>query len=199
MRRGQLINLAQSGNATTFITLTVNPAIGYSPEGRARALVDAWRKVVKLACKKYGYSSIPYFCVFEATEKGEPHLHILCRVRWIDQHWLSRTMKKLTGAPITDIRSVKGNKHVKFYITKYVGKAPHRFATSKRYWTTRSWAITPEVVVEPNDFWLDDWYIVNRPLWMLERGWRSQGFDIAKEGHMLIAMCEPETVRLGGA
>lgn len=198
-RQKQLVALAQRGQPTTFITLTCNPARGHSPAGRARSLAHAWPKIVKRACKKYGYDSIPYLCVFEATKKGEPHLHILCRVKWIDQRWLSNQMRELTGAPIVDIREVKSKKAVAYYISKYIGKQPHRFATCKRYWQTRSWKVPVEVVEEEPEFWSDVWYIVNRPLWELERGWTAQGFDVAREGHMLVAMCEPEPGRLGGA
>ena len=136
MRRGQLMKLGRDGAPTTFITLTVSKKSGTDPEARARALVDAWRQVVKRAKKEYGYRSIPYMAVFEATKAGEPHLHILARVKWIDQRWLSRQLDQLIGAPICDIRRVKSAKQAAHYVAKYVGKAPGKFGTCKRYWTT---------------------------------------------------------------
>lgn len=189
-RQKQLIALAQSGQPTTFITLTCNPARGHSPASRARDLAHAWPKIVKRACKKYGYSSMPYLCVFEATKRGEPHLHILCRVKWISQRWLSDQMRKMTGAPIVDIRAVKSKKAVAYYISKYIGKQPHRFATCKRYWQTRSWKVPVEAVEEENGFWSNDWYIVKRSVPELEELWRSLGFDVQQEGHMVVAMRE---------
>ena len=140
-RTKQLIALALSGAPTTFITLTVNPAWGASKADRARRLVDSWRTIVKLVKKRYGYSTLPYFCVFEATKAGEPHLHILARVKYIDQKWLSKQMKLLMNAPIVDIRRVKNKNKLAFYVSKYCGKEPHRFATCKRYWTTRDWEV----------------------------------------------------------
>ena len=139
-RRRQLVKLAVMGEPNTFITLTVRPDGGSSRIARARALVDAWRVVVRRAKKKYGYRSIPYLAVFEATKAGEPHLHILSRVRWIDQKWLSAQMRALIGAPVVDIRRIDSPGRAAAYVGKYVGKAPGKFGTSKRYWRTRDYA-----------------------------------------------------------
>jgi hypothetical protein len=152
-----LIALAKSGKPTTFITLTVNPKTGFGPASRARALAEAWPRVVKRACKKYGYRSIPYLCVFEGTKRGEPHLHILCRVKWIDQRWLSAQMKALIGAPIVDIRQVKNQGQVAHYISKYIGKEPHRFDTCKRYWRTQSWELINYVPDPIEGDWSEGW------------------------------------------
>ena len=120
-RKGRLTGLAKDGKPNTFITLTVNPASGIDPEARARALVEAWRIVVRHAKVRYGYKSIPYLAVFEATKNGEPHLHILVRVKWIDQKWLSSQMADLIGAPIVDIRRVYSSGHVAVYLMKVFG------------------------------------------------------------------------------
>lgn len=188
MRRAQVVDLAKSGNATTFITLTCNPAIGYSPAGRARSLVEAWRQIVKRACKRFGIKHIAYLCVFEATKRGEPHLHILARVKYIPQPWLSAQLKDLTGAGVVDIREVKSARMVANYMAKYVGKEPHRFATCKRYWCTQSWRLA-SVESEPEvSIWTDRWYTVNRSLAELRRLWVSKTWDVAMEGHILVAM-----------
>lgn len=139
-RRRQLKKLAVMGEPSTFITLTVNPAVGSSPAHRARMLADAWRVVVRRTKALRGYASIPYLCVFEATRRGEPHLHILARVPWIDQKWLSAQMQALIGAPIVDIRRLDSPGRAAAYVAKYVGKAPGKFGTSKRYWRTRDYA-----------------------------------------------------------
>lgn len=149
-RKRQLVALAASGDPTTFITLTVRPDVIRTQTSRARALVAAWRVVVRRAKKKYSYRSIPYLAVFEATKAGEPHLHILARVRWIDQAWLSRQMRDLVNAPIVDIRRVKGKRMIASYITKYVGKEPGKFGTCKRYWRTKDYQL---VLPRPHDDW----------------------------------------------
>ena len=180
--------MIMAGKPTTFITLTVNPAIGASPAARARLLARAWPKVVKRICKRWGVDHVPYICVFEATKRGEPHLHLLARLRYIPQRWLSKQLRELIQAPIVDIRKVKSQKDAAYYISKYLGKDPHRFTSCKRYWSTRDWGLpTPED--EPEDsIWEDRWYVVNNTLPGLRRRWAAMGYDTAMEGKMLIAM-----------
>ena len=146
-RRARLFRQAADGHPDTFITLTSNPAVGYSPDERAQALSEAWRVIVRRAKAKYGYTTIPYLCVFEATKYGEPHLHILARCAWLDQRWLSEQMDILTQAPVVDIRRIASQRQAAAYVAKYVGKDPHHFAGTKRYWMTRDY-LAP---IEPED------------------------------------------------
>lgn len=186
-RQRQLVALAASGKPTVFVTLTSNPKIGASSASRARALARAWPVIVRRACAKYGYSSIPYFCVFEATKRGEPHLHILARVKWIDQRWLSNQMRELTGSPIVDIRKVRSVKQAASYISKYIGKAPHRFATCKRYWRTRSWDLStwkPEPIAGD---WSNHWEVRDRPLAYWKAAWEVLGCTIEQVGGVMVA------------
>jgi len=188
VRARQLVELAQSGKPTKFITLTVNPATGSCPEDRARALVDAWRDVARRVCRKQGIRRFPYLCVFEATKNGEPHLHILARVEYIGQAWLSAQMADLIEAPIVDIRAVKSPRHVAFYVAKYIGKDPHHFGTCKRYWATRDWPVGQPEPEPPDPVWTDRWYVIKWPLAVLAAGWRAKGWDVQMEDGMLVAM-----------
>lgn len=189
-RRKQLVALARSGDPTTFITLTVNPAYGSSPEDRARQLVEAWRTVLVLVREEYGYEKIPYFCVFEATKNGEPHLHVLARVGWIGQKWLSKQMALLMNAPVVDIRRVRNKKKLAYYISKYCGKEPHRFATCKRYWTTRSWELVKFQPAEAPGRWHYRWRLVRTPLSALAEDWRSQGYEVDETRHRVLAVAQ---------
>jgi len=140
-RRRELIALAASGRPETFITLTCNPAMPGEPYEKARALASAWRTIVRRAKKRWRYNKLEYIAVFEATKAGWPHLHILARVKWIDQRWLSDQMKALTNAPIVDIRRADQPGRAATYIAKYIGKDAHHFGTCKRYWSTMGWEI----------------------------------------------------------
>lgn len=141
MRAARLRQLAAGGSPNTFITLTVNPKTGTDPADRARALADAWRKVCKAACRKYGYKNIPFLAVFEKTKNGEPHLHIVARIKWLDQAWLSARMSEYISAPIVDIRRISDVKKATAYITKYVTKDPTQFGKCKRYWCSRNYEL----------------------------------------------------------
>lgn len=138
-RKRRLVMQAKSGRPNTFLTLTVNPAVGTSPDDRAAGLARAWRIIRKRAMRRYGYRRLPFIAIFEATKRGEPHLHILCRVKWLDQRWLSNQMRELMAAPMVDIRRIHGQRQIANYVAKYVGKDPHRYGMTKRYWTSQDW------------------------------------------------------------
>lgn len=142
LRRKRLVREAAHGEPRTMITLTVNPSVLGSPTERAQALVAAWREVRRQAKKRYGYKKISFLAVFERTKRGEPHLHILSRVKWIDHSWLSNLMKSLIGAPVVDIRHVDKARNVARYVSKYIGKDPQPFEGCKRYWRSLDWLQT---------------------------------------------------------
>lgn len=138
-RKSQLVREATEGKPRTFITLTSNPMHLDTPEQRAHALVDAWRHIVRTLRVRPAFKNMQYFIVMERTERGEPHLHILARMPYLKQKWLSDEMRKLTNAPIVDIRHVDSPKHAAYYCAKYCGKDPHRYEGCKRYWRSLDW------------------------------------------------------------
>lgn len=138
-RQRQLRGKAKAGNANSFLTLTVNPAELDTPLQRAAAVVRAWRLLRLRAMRRWKLKRLPFLAVFEATKKGEPHLHILMRAPFIPQVWISEQMKDLTNAPICDIRRIKNQGMAAAYVTKYIGKAPYKFGTLKRYWCSQDW------------------------------------------------------------
>lgn len=171
-----LKQLAAAGHPTTFLTLTVNPARGQSPTDRARELSDAFKILVKRARRKFCKVKLEYLAVFEETRRGEPHLHILMRAPYIPQRWLSDTMAELIDAPIVDIRSVHGARHVAVYIAKYVGKGPKAFGTLKRYWTSQGYDSHPKGVDRIKPEFGSQWYPVKRPLWLLASDYTDAGY-----------------------
>ncbi len=185
-RRKQLVALALSGKPSTFVTLTVNPAWGADAFERAHALADAWRVIVRLAKTKYRLKRLPYLCVFEATQAGEPHLHILCRVKWLSQKWLSEQMARLMAAPVVTVERVRSPAKLAFYIAKYIGKDPHRFATCKRYWTTRDYELTKFQPQPPPGRWHSHWELVRTPLAELADEWRREGLEVEASGTRLL-------------
>lgn len=156
-RVSALKKLACDGHPTTFLTLTVNPAVGQDPQERAQQLSDAWKIVVKRARRKFTKAPLEYMAVFEETKKGEPHLHIVCRAPFIPQKWLSDQMAELIQAPIVDIRKVGSAANAARYVAKYVGKGPKAFPSLKRYWQSHGWDITnerrPKGIEKPDSGW----------------------------------------------
>ena len=143
-RKKRVCREAGAGKPLIFVTLTVNPKWGRDKVHRAQELVKGWRQFVVIAKDCHSYATLPYFVVFEATKKGEPHLHILCRVPWISQRLLSAFMNYWMLAPVVHVTVVKSRKHAAYYVSKYMGKSPGKFGSCKRYWQTRNYQIPEE-------------------------------------------------------
>lgn len=169
---------ARKGQPTTLLTLTVNPQVGDSPEARARMLVGAFKELRRLMLRHLGLKRIPFLAVFERTKRGEPHLHVLCRVGFVSQRWISEQMGRLIGAPIVDIRRIRGTKQAAAYVAKYLGKDPAAFPGCKRYWSTTNWL----------DPWKAEWgeaprdpgcWIVHREhFWVVADALGSEGWEV---------------------
>lgn len=172
-RAADLKRMGSDGQPTTFLTLTVNPSRGESPESRAAALSNAWRIVVKRARRKFPKSPLEYMAIFEETKKGEPHLHILCRAPFIPQKWLSDQMNELIAAPIVDIRRVKGPREAARYVAKYAGKGPKPFAKLKRYWSSPGYDLQREVKKQNTNQGGARWDVLKEPLVYIVDLWRS--------------------------
>jgi hypothetical protein len=102
-----------------------------------------------------------YLAVVETTKRGEPHLHIITRSGWISQKELSAFMKKHLGAPIVDVRLVKGKKDVASYVTKYISKRPIKLGKLKRYWRSTGYLDAEKRAAErlarkPDAVWIVD-------------------------------------------
>lgn len=140
-RKAQLIMQAKAGKAVRFVTLTSHKGMKCSPEEARQRLSQAWAKMVKRLRRKFPNNRIEYLAVTERTKAGWPHLHILTRGPFIRQKWLSKCMADYIGAPIVDVRRIDSEKKAANYISKYVGKAPQRVGTSKRYYKSQNWLI----------------------------------------------------------
>lgn len=139
LRKSQLIAEAIGGQPNTLITLTYKVNDKTTPELAAVELAHAWRRVRRKLTNINPEQTIPFLAVFERTKQGWPHLHILARSRWIDQKWLSNQMDHEIGSPIVYIQRIDNAGRVSGYVAKYIGKDPHRFGNTKRYWSSRGY------------------------------------------------------------
>jgi hypothetical protein len=138
-RRNQLIALGCAGDPTRFLTFTVIHRPGESPLIGAKLLTASFRTFLKLLKRKYPTQRLEYLAVMEAHKDGWPHLHVLARGPWIDVEWMREQWKRLTGAHRIGLEKPKTKRGVAAYIGKYIGKAPHKFGTLKRYWQSKAW------------------------------------------------------------
>lgn len=173
----RLIAEAIGGAPNTFLTLTVRAKPGDDPNTLAVKLSHAWRNLRLRAMRHYSLKALPFIAIFEATEIGMPHLHILLRCAWIDQRWLSDQMLDLLNSPIVDIRRIDNQGRVAGYVAKYCGSAPHHFGHCKRYWKSRDYEQRPERLNKEKkphgsngDRYPDHWQAIVHQ-W-IELGWR---------------------------
>ncbi len=137
LRTAQLIAKAKAGSPTLFITLTSKRRPGLTADEAAVQIAHAWRTIRAEYLRKHGKGSLPFLAVFEATKRGWPHIHIVACCEWLSQKWLSERMAALASSPIVDVRRVHNQSKIAAYISKYIGKNPHRFKGVKRYWASR--------------------------------------------------------------
>lgn len=140
-RLWSLKELAKAGKPSKFITLTASVKDYDTPSEAAQALVHGWRMLLQRMKRDGIVKEIEYLAVFEETQQGWPHLHILARAPYIPQEYISRYMDKYADSPIVDIRKVYTQRHAAWYVAKYVSKGPGRFEGTKRYFRSKNYVI----------------------------------------------------------
>ena len=124
--------------------------------------------------------------MFEKTKTGWPHLHILCRMPYVPQAWLSRRMGELIDSPVVDIRALHNVRKAAAYVAKYIAKHPHRFEGCKRYWRSQDWVLDPidddAPVMDGREGWKPD----QRSITALEYEVRRQQYQTQREGDKLV-------------
>lgn len=178
-RASRLIAEVLGGRPNKFLTLTVNPDTFSGPAERAQKLVWAWRCLRLRAMRKFQMAKLPFYAVFEKTKAGEPHLHILLRTKYIPQGWISDTMRELIDAPIVDIQSIAGRRKTASYVAKYIGKDPHKFPGTKRYWKSQDYDLRPAYNRDENNPIAPVWSIVKMDLemWIEEQFHQGNRLD----------------------
>lgn len=138
-RQRQLQARAIEGAPNRFITITCRVGEFGSKNDNARAIARAWRIIVQRWRRLNKWHKCEYLCVFEPHTSGWPHLHVLWSGHWIDFEWLSAQTNQLLNSPRVHVSRIKGKRSAAYYVAKYFTKAPTRFGTTKRYWTSKSW------------------------------------------------------------
>lgn len=178
-RTRRLVEDAKAGAPTLFITLTSKRRADLTPSQAAVHLAHAWRQLRREYVREHGKGSLAFLAVFEATKKGWPHLHIVARCKWLDQKWLSARMAALHNSPVVDVRRVHSQSKVTAYVSKYVGKNPHRFTGVKRYWRSLDYFFP--VAEKPYDTYDDC------PFWHVEHSrWEHVADDFQDQGFIVI-------------
>ena len=139
LRHRQLVAEGIGGSPRIFLTLTSRRTADQTADQAAKVLSRAWRILRLRIMRRYGWTKLPFICVFEATKLGWPHLHILARCGFIDARWISEQMAGINNSPIIKIVLLKSASQAASYAAKYCGKDTHRFGKSKRYWQSQDY------------------------------------------------------------
>lgn len=186
MLQKRLKRLARAGVPETFITLTSSDRTSLDRDEAAQKLRRGWNILVKRWKRAHQGQRLPYIAVLEATKAGRPHLHILARVPWLSQKWLSQACDALLGAPIVWIERITNPAKMAAYVAKYIGKAPHKFIGCKRYWRSRDWIKDLEQWAKDNEKSAIKWIICNYNLNALANKLVDDGFDVSWVRHDYI-------------
>lgn len=138
-KKKKLMKDAYLGRPNSFLTLTTNIHRFETPDAAAGRLVESFRRMREAIQHKTGCGPIPFIAVFEETEAGWPHLHILMRCPFVSQRWISDYMDRRMGSPIVHIEKIKSRKRCAAYVAKYLGKNPVRFTGCQRTWRNKFW------------------------------------------------------------
>lgn len=147
------------------------PAQGWKPNAHGPA-----RRRVQL-----DNGQLPFLAVCEKTVAGWPHLHILLRVKWLDQEWLSAQFAELIDSPNVWIVRLTNRSRRVSYCVKYCGKAAQKFARCKRYWQSRDYDTkgkpTRDDPSKPRPLWRK----TEAPLRFIITKWYRAGWEVTFE------------------
>lgn len=182
LRKARLVSDVADGLPTKLLTLTTRAVDNGDEVAEARRQGDALAVLIKRIRKRCAGHEIAYFAVREATKRGWPHLHVALRAPFLDWAWLVEQWEALTGSRGVDIRAVYQAGNAARYLAKYIGKEPHRFGATKRYWSSRNWRdVVAEPERAPND-WETVWVIVMRPIGALAETYWMRRWEVSMEG-----------------
>jgi len=153
--------------------------------------------LVKRIRRRQDVPTFEYVAIFEATQQGFPHLHLLARTSWIPERWLSNQWAELTASPIVDIKPISGPAQTAAYVAKYVAKGPAPFGSLKRY---RFSAHFRQTLPSSETAHLEEpmvWKIVPKPLSEIAQDWLDAGFEVTwlNAGMILRGPIRPEVER----
>lgn len=133
-----------------FLTLTCNPSQFSTPSQAFRHLSISVNRLFKRLRRLYPRTSFAYFGIWELSQSGWPHCHLLLDSPYLPQALVSSLWNELTGAPIIDIRVIRGQKAARNYVLKYVTKDLYAPPNMHRYRSSRGFLPpAPKPILEP--------------------------------------------------
>lgn len=173
-----LIRRIASEDVNALLTLTCNPASFSSPEAAYPALTTAINRLFKRVRRLVSPAPVEYLLVWEVTQKGWPHAHVILRAPFIHQRWLSQAWQELTGAFIVDIRGIHAHRKAMEYVAKYLAKDPIVPKGYKRYRCSRHFFTYPDSKPDTLLKGLHNVHVIPVSTAQLAEEWRRLGLTV---------------------
>ena len=184
--RKRLKALLLAGEPDMLLTLTAGPKAGDTTAQAIATLKRGWQILRRRMAKRLDLESLPFHVVVEATKKGRPHLHILCRAKFVKQAWLSNQMKALAGSPIVHVTRIWSQRHAAAYLGKYLTKVDRRFPGSHRHWGSQNYCLDAPDNPPERPATAGRWRVDRRSLRALESELKAAQYLTHPDGNTLI-------------
>ncbi len=182
MRKARLVRELAEGEPNAFLTLTTRVVEGRCPVQEARFQGACLGALIRKIKKRWPDYPFAYFAVREATKRGWPHLHVVMRAPFLPWTWLMDEWEALSGSRGIDIKKIYRAGKTAKYLAKYVGKDPHRFGTTKRYWYSRNWFDLKPEPEPPAGDWDSRWHIVEEEVHRLAERYKIKRWTFTLTG-----------------
>lgn len=160
-----------------MMTLTTRFRKGINPADEAKLQSKGLAELKRRIIRVFKVEKIEWIAVREVHKTGWPHLHVLMRLRFIPQRWLSSQWLSITKSSRVFVQRLKSQKQAASYVSKYIGKAPAQLGTSKRYWKTRAYDLRTKLIdkapMDDDEYWrIDERTFYKWQHDQINEGWR---------------------------
>jgi hypothetical protein len=140
-RISRLAHRVRHAQPNRLCTLTIDPARHETPRAAFHTTSKALSVLVRDLRSAFG--EWEHLRVLELTRKGWPHYHLMVRSPYVPHAWIRSRWAHLTGAHIVDIRQIKAQDKVYWYVVKYLAKQTRIDFTNRRVSQTRGFFKDP--------------------------------------------------------
>lgn len=188
-RKRRLVALAAGGQPNMMLTITTRSVEGGDAIAEAKRQSIALAELKRRIIRQFKVETIQWLVVREMHKSGWPHMHVLCRLRYIPQRWLSMQWLSITKSSRVFVQRLKSAKHAAYYVSKYIGKAPAQFGTAKRYWKTTRYDLRPKRDHNAKLDYDETWAVTEEKLTWWQARMEEKGFVTYEIREGYRAMC----------
>lgn len=142
MRR-RLIHLVSEAPPQRMLTLTAWTKAFDDPQDAARRMARQFPRLIALLRRALPQAPIEYLAVWERTQAGWPHLHVLLRGPYVPHALVSQLWARLMNSPIVHLKRLDDSAAGARYVAKYLTKDPDPFGQGRALRASRGFLVEP--------------------------------------------------------